>query len=192
VKSISIDVESYSSADLARSGVFRYAESPDFEILLFGYSVDGGDVNVIDLANGEEIPADIIAALTDENVEKWAHNSTFERICLSRYIRDNIVGDAPWASRGAYYNTEIGTPKGLHPYINPRSWRCSMVWSAYMGLPLSLEGVGAVLKLEERKLRGGKELIRYFCQPCKPTKANGSRTRNLPSHAPEKWEAFKA
>ena len=168
MKSLSIDIETYSSVNLAKSGVYRYVEAPDFEILLFGYSVDGSAVQVIDLACGEKIPTDILGALTDESVTKWAFNAGFERVCLSRYI---------------------GLPTG--EYIAPASWHCSMVWAATMGLPLSLEGVGAVLGLEKQKLTEGKELIKYFCQPCAPTKANGERTRNLPAHAPEKWSAFK-
>ena len=183
MKSLLMDVETYSSVNLASSGVFRYAEAPDFEILLFGYSVDGGKATVIDLANGEKIPTDIIVALTDENVEKWSFNAHFERICMSRWLRDNVDG----AFTG--YSIPQDT---VSEYLNPRSWRCSMIWSAYMGLPLSLEGVGAVLKLEEQKLSEGKDLIRYFCQPCKPTKTNDGRTRNYPSDAPEKWAAFKA
>lgn len=168
MKSLSIDIETFSSVSLAKSGVYRYVEAPDFEILLFGYSVDGGAVQVIDLACGEKIPADIITALTNEAVTKWAFNASFERICLSRFI---------------------GLPTG--EYIDPVSWHCSMVWAATMGLPLSLEGVGAVLKLDKQKLTEGKDLIKYFCQPCTPTKANGDRTRNYPYHAPDKWSAFK-
>lgn len=168
MKTLSIDIETYSSADLAKSGVFRYCESQDFEILLFGYSVDGSEVNVVDIACGETIPPEIIAALTDDSVTKWAFNAQFERICLSKWL---------------------GFPTGQ--YIDPQSWRCSMVWSAYMGLPLSLEGAGAVLGLEKQKLTEGKDLIRFFCKPCSPTAANGGRTRNQPEHAPEKWEAFK-
>lgn len=168
MKLLSIDIETYSSVNLTKSGVYRYVEAPDFEILLFGYSVDGGAVQVIDLAGGEKFPADILGALTDESVTKWAFNAGFERVCLSRYI---------------------GLPTGK--YIAPASWHCSMVWAATMGLPLSLEGVGAVLGLEKQKLTEGKELIKYFCQPCAPTKSNGERTRNYPYHAPEKWSAFK-
>ena len=168
IKNLSIDIESFSSVSLAKSGVYRYVEAPDFEILLFGYSVDGGAVQVIDLTCDDKIPADIIAALTDEAVTKWAFNASFERICLSRFI---------------------GLPTG--EYIDPASWHCSMVWAATMGLPLSLEGVGAVLKLDKQKLTEGKDLIKYFCQPCAPTKANGERTRNYPYHAPDKWSAFK-
>lgn len=169
MKTLSIDIETYSSVDLAKCGVYRYTQSPDFEILLFGYSIDGGDVNVIDLASGEKIPPDVIAALTDENIIKWAFNAQFERVCLSRHL---------------------GLPVG--EYLKSNSWRCSMIWSAYMGLPLSLEGVGAVLKFDAQKLKEGKELIKYFCFPCSPTKVNGGRTRNLPNHAADKWMAFKA
>ena len=168
MKSLSIDIETYSSVNLAKAGVYRYVEAPDFEVLLFSYSVNGGAVQVVDLACGEKIPTDILGALTDESVTKWAFNAGFERVCLSRYI---------------------GLPTG--EYIAPSSWRCSMVWAATMGLPLSLEGVGAVLGLEKQKLTEGKELIKFFCQPCAPTKANRQRTRNYPYHAPEKWSAFK-
>lgn len=168
MKSLSIDIETFSSVNLAKSGVYRYVEALDFEILLFGYSVDGGAAQVVDLACGEKIPADIITALTDEAVTKWAFNASFERVCLSRFI---------------------GLPTG--EYIDPVSWHCSMVWAATMGLPLSLEGVGAVLKLDKQKLTEGKDLIKYFCQPCTPTKANGDRTRNYAHHAPDKWSAFK-
>ncbi len=168
MKTISIDIETFSSEDLSKCGVYKYCESPDFEILLFGYSIDGGEVKVIDLAAGEKIPEEVILSLTDDSVLKFAFNAGFERICLSKFI---------------------GLPTG--EYLNPKSWRCTMVWSAYMGLPLSLQGVGAVLKLEKQKLTEGKELVRYFCVPCAPTKANGGRTRNLPTDAWEKWEQFK-
>ena len=168
MKSLSIDIETFSSVNLAKSGVYRYVEAPDFEVLLFGYSADGGEVQVVDLACGETIPADILGALTDEAVTKWAFNASFERVCLSRYI---------------------GLPTG--EYLDPASWRCSMVWAATMGLPLSLEGVGSVLKLDKQKLTEGKDLIKFFCQPCTPTKVNGQRTRNYPYHAPDKWSAFK-
>lgn len=168
MKTLSIDIETYSDQNLAKCGVYRYVESPAFEILLFSYSVDGAPVQIIDLACGETIPADVVAALTDDTVIKWAFNAAFERICLSRHL---------------------GYPTG--DYLDPESWRCSMVWAATMGLPLSLEGVGAVLGLEKQKLTEGKELIKYFCQPCSPTKTNGQRTRNLPAHAPDKWLAFK-
>ena len=168
MKTLSIDIETYSDQNLAKCGVYRYVESPVFEILLFSYSIDGSPVQIVDLACGETIPADVVAALTDDSVIKWAFNATFERICLSRYLGYS-TGD----------------------YLEPESWRCSMIWAATMGLPLSLEGVGAVLGLEKQKLTEGKELIKYFCQPCAPTKTNGQRTRNLPAHAPEKWLAFK-
>ncbi len=162
---ILMDIESFSSVDLTKAGVYRYAESPDFTVLLFAYSVDGGEVQVVDLACGEEIPADIVEALSDDSVIKWSYNNNFERVSLSNYF---------------------GT------WFEPGSWRCTMVWAAYLGLPRSLEDVGAVLGLEKQKLSEGKELIRYFCVPCKPTKANGGRTRNLPEHDREKWERFKA
>ena len=168
MKTISIDIETYSDQPLPKTGVYRYVESPLFEILLFSYSVDGGPVKVVDLACGESIPQDILAALEDESVIKWAFNASFERICLSRYL---------------------GYPTGN--YIDPCSWRCSMIWAATMGLPLSLEGVGTVLGLEKQKLTEGKDLIKYFCQPCAPTKTNGQRIRNLPAHAPDKWLNFK-
>lgn len=168
MQTLSIDLETYSDQPLAKTGVYRYVESSDFEILLFAYSVDGGSVQQIDLACGEKIPSEILCALEDDKVTKWAFNANFERICLSRFL---------------------GYPTG--DYLEPDSWKCSMVWAAYMGLPLSLEGVGAVLGLEKQKLTEGKDLIKYFCQPCAPTKSNGQRTRNLPEHAPDKWLAFK-
>lgn len=169
MKTLSIDIETYSSVNLQKSGVYKYASSNDFEILLFGYSVDGGDVQVVDLALGEIIPQEILNALKDDEVIKWAFNASFERICLSAFL---------------------GMPVG--EYLSPESWRCSMIWSATLGLPLSLEGVGAVLGLEKQKLTEGKNLIKYFCVPCNPTKANGGRTRNLPIHDMEKWNNFKA
>lgn len=169
MKSISWDLETYSSVDLTKCGVYRYCESKDFEILLAAYSIDGGAVQVTDLACGEKLPQEILDALEDETVEKWSFNSQFERICLSRLL---------------------GYPAG--DYLAPASWRCSMVWASTLGLPRSLESVGAVLGLEKQKLTEGKDLIRYFCVPCRPTKANGGRTRNLPEHDPEKWERFKA
>ena len=168
MQTLSIDIETYSDVPLQKSGVYRYVESPNFEILLFAYSIDSGPVQVIDLACGEKLPAEVLSALEDETVIKWAFNAAFERICLSRYL---------------------GYPSG--EYLDPESWRCSMIWAATMGLPLSLEGVGAVLGLEKQKLTEGKDLIKFFCQPCAPTKANGQRTRNHPFHAPEKWSAFK-
>lgn len=175
MKNISIDIETFSSVDLGKCGVYKYAESPDFEILLFGYSVDGSPVQVVDLASGERIPDEILAALMDPDIQKWAFNAQFERICLSRYLSD------------------LGVVTGTgNMYLNPDSWFCSMVWSATLGLPLSLEGAGAVLGLEKQKLTEGKALIRYFCIPCSPTKTNGGRTRNYPADDPEKWKKFKA
>lgn len=169
MKTLSIDLETYSSADISKTGVYRYSESPDFEILLFGYSIDGAPVQLVDLTCGERIPDEVKDALSDPSVIKWAFNASFERICLSRWI---------------------GLPFGT--YLEPDQWRCSMIWSAYLGLPLSLAGVGAVLKLDKQKLDTGKDLIRYFCKPCRPTKKNGGRTRNLPRHDPGKWEQFKS
>lgn len=169
MRTLSLDLETFSDVDLSKCGVYKYASSPAFEILLFGFSVDGGDIQVVDLACGGEIPADILKALEDESVMKWAYNAQFERICLSRFL---------------------GFPVGS--YLDPSSWHCSMVWAATLGLPMSLENVGAVLGLEKQKLTEGKDLIRYFCVPCKPTKANGGRTRNLPEHDWEKWVRFKA
>ena len=187
MKTLSIDIETYSGYDLSKCGVYKYAESPDFEILLFGCSIDDGEVQVIDLAAGEHLPPEILNALTDNNVQKWAFNANFERVCLSRYISDMDISLDPFADN--HHSAEI---LGKAKYLNPASWRCAMVWSAYMGLPLSLEGAGAVLGLEKQKLTEGKDLIRYFCSPCKPTATNGQRTRNLPEHASDKWESFKA
>ena len=165
MRTLSIDIESYSDVDLSKCGVYKYALSPAFEILLFSYAVDGGGVRVVDLACGEQIPDEIISALSDTSVTKWAFNAMFERVCLS-----NFLGE----------------------WLEPEGWHCTMVWSATLGLPLSLESAGAALGLEKQKLTEGKDLIRYFCVPCKPTKANGGRTRNRPEHDPEKWERFKA
>lgn len=184
MQTLSIDIETYSDVNLAKCGVYKYAESPAFEILLFGYSADGSDVQVIDLAQGEHLPQEIIDALTDDVVIKWAFNANFERICLSRYLSDLGVSLDPFHDHHPL-STECAR------FLNPESWRCSMVWAATMGLPLSLEGVGAVLDLEKQKLTEGKELIKYFSVPCAPTKANGGRTRNHPFHAPDKWETFK-
>jgi len=186
MKNLSIDIETYSGYDLSKCGVYKYAESPDFEILLFGYSVDGGEIQVVDLTSGETLPPEILGALTDDNVQKWAFNANFERVCLSRYLSDMGISLDPFAN-----NHHSAAVLGNAKYLNPASWRCAMVWSAYTGLPLSLEGAGAVLGLEKQKLTEGKELIRYFCSPCKPTTANGQRTRNLPEHEPGKWESFK-
>lgn len=164
MKRLSIDLETYSSFDLGKSGVYKYAESEDFEILLFAYSIDDGEVKVIDLASGEIIPEEILSALRDETIEKWAFNANFERVCLSRFLGKRL---------------------------KPQGWYCTMIWSAYLGLPLSLEKVGEVLKLDKQKMNEGKALIRYFSIPCKPTKTNGMRTRNLPHHDLEKWSTFK-
>ena len=164
MKRLSIDLETYSSVDLGKSGVYKYAESEDFEILLFAYSIDDGGVKVIDLANGEIIPEKILSALSDESIEKWAFNANFERVCLSKFLGERL---------------------------KPQGWYCTMIWSAYLGLPLSLEKVGEVLKLDKQKMNEGKTLIRYFSIPCKPTKTNGMRTRNLPHHDLEKWSTFK-
>lgn len=181
IKTISIDIETFSDVDLQKSGVYKYVQSSVFEILLFGYSINGSDVIVIDLAQGETIPVDIIMALTDETIIKWAFNAQFERICLSAYLKKYYP---------QYFYSYSIAEDTVGDYLDPRSWRCSMIWSAYMGLPLSLAGVGAVLGLEEQKLKEGKDLIRYFCVPCKPTKTNGGRVRNLPHHDMAKWHTF--
>ena len=185
MKTISIDIETYSDVNLAKCGVYKYTESPAFEILLFGYAVDGGKVQVIDLAQGETISEEILDALTDDTVTKWAFNANFERVCLSRYLTDLGRSLDPFHDRHPL-------SQNCARFLNPAGWKCSMVWSAYMGLPLSLEGVGAVLKLDNQKLKEGRELIRYFCVPCKETKTNGGRTRNLPRHALDKWALFKS
>ena len=168
MKTINIDIETFSSINISKSGVYKYVESEDFEVLLFAYSIDGGKTEIVDIVNGEELSEEIIQALLDDNVIKWAFNAQFERICLSRFLK---------------------LTKGT--YLNPKSWRCTMIWSAYMGLPFSLEGVGKVLGLEKQKLIEGKDLIKYFCVPCTPTKSNGFRNRNFPYHDKIKWEAFK-
>lgn len=185
MKSLSLDLETYSDVNLAKCGVYKYAESPAFEILLFGYAVDGGPVQVVDLAQGESIPEEILDVLTDETVTKWAFNANFERVCLSRLLTDLGRSLDP-------FHDQHPLSKKCARFLNPAGWKCSMVWSAYLGLPLSLEGVGAVLNLDNQKMKEGRELIRYFCVPCKETKANGGRTRNLPQHAPEKWNLFKS
>ena len=167
MKNLSIDIETFSSQNLTKCGVYRYAEAPDFEVLLFGYSADGAPVEVVDLTAGEMLPAYVRSALTDPAVTKWAFNAQFERVCLSRYL---------------------GYPTGQ--YLDPSSWHCTMVWAATLGLPLSLEGVGAVLGLEKQKLKEGKDLIRYFCTPAKAR--DGSLIRHYPTDAPEKWLLFKA
>ena len=185
MKTISIDIETYSDVNLAKCGVYKYAESPDFEILLFGYAVDGREVKVVDLAQGETIPEEILEALTDDSITKWAFNANFERVCLSRYLTDLGRSLDP-------FHDHHPLSQDCARFLNPAGWKCSMVWSAYMGLPLSLEGVGAVLNLDNQKMKEGRDLIRYFCVPCKETKTNGGRTRNLPRHAPDKWNIFKS
>lgn len=183
MKNLSIDLETYSSVNLAKSGVYRYVEDEDFDILLFGYSADHTPVQVIDLANGEELPEDILYALTDDSITKWAFNAQFERVCLSCWLRKY---------KPQYFHSRDTEEAALAKYLSPGAWRCSRIWAAYLGLPLSLDGVSTVLKLQDRKLKEGKDLIRYFCTPGKPTKANGGRIRNFPRHAPEKWELFKS
>lgn len=183
MKNILLDIETYSSADLRKTGVYRYVEAEDFEILLLSYSVDGGGVQTIDLAQGGAVPEEMITAFLSDDVIKWAFNAQFERICISEWLKRNG------------YDLDTQVPVGQEPmsrcYLNPESWRCDMVWSAYLGLPLSLEQAGAVLGLEKQKITEGRDLIRYFSIPCKPTVSNHQRIRNLPQHDPEKWERFK-
>ena len=184
MKYLSLDIETFSSENLAKTGVYRYVEAPDFDILLLSYAIDGGKVQTIDLAQGESMPIDLISAILSDEVIKWAFNAQFERICISEWLK----------RKGYHFKWPLpfgDDPKSLN-YLNPKSWRCSMVWSAYLGLPLSLEQVGSVLGLEKQKLKEGKDLIRYFSLPCNPTKTNGGRTRNLPKHDPEKWQLYKA
>ncbi len=183
IKEMSIDLETYSDRDIQKCGAYKYAESGQFEILLFGISINGGPVTVYDLACGDTIPEEILNAVTDSSVIKWAFNASFERICLSVWLRRHYP---------EYFNRYSISEDPAGNYLDPSSWKCSMVWSACLGLPLSLAGAGAVLGLQEQKLKEGKELIRFFCTPCKPTKANGGRTRNLPQHDSEKWIRFKA
>ena len=182
IKTLSIDLETRSGADISKAGLYRYAEDPDFDVLLFGVSVNHGPVEVYDLANNDTIPEEILAALSDNNVTKFAYNASFERICLSEWLKRYHP------EHFKSYGTE-GDP--VQEYLDPAGWKCTLIWAAYNGLPLGLDRVGAVLGFEEQKLKEGKELIKYFCCPCKPTKANGGRTWNLPFHAPEKWELFK-
>ena len=183
INNLSLDLETFSDVDLNKCGVYKYARSSAFEILLFGVSVNGGEVQVYDLAQGESVPMEIIKALTDNSVLKWAFNASFERVCLSVWLQRYYPQD--FESYSIHEDT-------VGDYLDPSAWRCSMVWSAYMGLPLSLAGAGAVLDLSEQKLKEGKDLIRYFCVPCKPTQTNSGRTRNLPEHDAQKWETFKA
>lgn len=178
MKALSIDLETYSSVDLGKSSVYRYVESPDFDILLFGYCVDGCPVQVVDLAQGEEIPPEIIDALSDERVHKWAFNANFERVCLSEWLRRNSH---------PLHNEHYSTPDDpCMGYLDPVGWHCTMVWSAYLGLPLSLKDAGAALGLDKQKLTEGKDLIKYFCVPGKDGQ------RHLPADAPDKWSIFKA
>ena len=181
IQTLSLDLETFSDVDLQKCGVYKYAQSPNFEILLFGVSVNGGAVVVYDLVQGDIVPIDIIKALTDDAVIKWAFNAAFERICLSVWLQRNYP---------AYFCSYSIDEDTVGDYLAPSAWKCSMIWAAYMGLPLSLAGAGTVLGLEEQKLKEGKDLIRYFCVPCKPTKVNGGRTRNLPEHDMEKWNTF--
>lgn len=181
IKTISIDIETFSDVDLQKCGVYKYVQSPVFEVLLFGYSVNGAAVQVVDFAQGESISDEILKALTDDTVLKWAFNAQFERVCLSAYLKKHYP---------QYFSSYSIPEDRVGDYLDPSSWRCSCVWSAYMGLPLSLAGAGAVLGLEEQKLKEGKDLIRYFCMPCKPTKVNGGRVRNFPQHDIEKWKLF--
>ncbi len=183
IEYLSIDLETKSGTDLSKSGVYRYVEDDDFEILLFGYSINGGEVSVVDMACGEQIPEDVLRAVADENVVKWAFNAAFERICLSTWLRKH---------RPDLFTSYSIPEDSVGNYLNPVSWRCSMIWAAYIGLPLSLEGVGAVLKLQDQKMSEGKALIKFFSVPCKATKTNGGRTWNRPEHALDKWATFKA
>lgn len=182
IKTLALDLETFSDVDLKKSGVYPYAESSSFEILLLGYSINGGEVHVVDIACGETVPDEVLAALTDDSVEKWAYNAQFERICLSNWLRRHY----PQHFRS--YSIPEDT---VGNYLNPSSWKCSRIWGAYMGLPLSLKGIGAILKLGEQKMEEGADLIKYFCKPCRPTKKNGGRTRNLPHHDLAKWALFK-
>ena len=182
IKSLSLDLETKSSVDITKCGAYKYAESPDFGILLFGVSVNSGPVTVYDLACGDSVPEEIIAALSDDTITKWAYNAAFERVCLSVWLRRNYP---------RYFRGYSVPEDPASAYLDPASWKCTMIWAAYNGLPLSLEKVGAALGFEEQKMKEGKDLIRFFCTPCKPTKSNGGRTWNLPEHAPDKWELFK-
>ena len=183
IEYMSLDLETKSGTDLSKSGVYRYTEDPEFEILLLGYSVNGGEVSVVDVACGEQIPEEVLRAIVDEGVIKWAFNAAFERVCLSAWLRKH---------RPDLFVSYSIPEDSVGNYLNPVSWRCSMIWAAYIGLPLSLEGVGAVLKLQDQKMSEGKTLIKYFSVPCKPTKVNGGRTWNHPEHEPGKWSLFKA
>lgn len=178
IEFMSLDLETRSSIDITKAGVYKYAESPDFDILLFGVSVNGGPVAVYDLASGDKVPEELIKALSDDTVTKWAYNASFERVTLSVWLRRNYP---------QYFSTYSIEGDPVQKYLDPAAWKCSLVWAAYNGLPLSLDKVGAVLGFEEQKLKEGKELIRYFCMPSR----TAGREWNLPEHAPEKWELFK-
>ena len=178
MKDLVLDIETFSSVDLAKCGVYKYAASEDFEILLFAYSGDYGPVQVVDLASGESIPCEILDALQNPNIIKHAFNAAFERVCLSF-----------WLAQRKILSTD---QNGIPAFLGAAGWHCDMVWCAYLSLPLSLEKAGAVLKVEQQKMKEGKDLIKYFCIPCKPTKTNGGRGRNLPGDDPEKWQLFKA
>lgn len=182
IQEMSIDLETYSDVDIKKGGVYKYAEADNFEILLFAVSINNAPVVVYDLACGAVLPEEIIDALVDDTVIKWAFNAAFERVCLSYWLKKH------YPDKFKNYSIPDDT---VGNYLNPKSWRCTMIWCAYMGLPLSLEGASSVLGLKEQKIKEGKDLIRYFCVPCKPTKTNGGRTRNLPHHAPDKWSTFK-
>ena len=182
IKSLSLDLETKSSVDISKCGVYKYAESPDFEILLFGVSVNHGPITVYDLACGDTVPDEIICALSNDSVIKTTYNAAFERICLSVWLRKYYP---------QHFKTYSIPGDPVRNYLDPSSWRCTLVWAAYNGLPLGLEKVGAVLGFEAQKLKEGKDLIKYFCCPCKPTKKNGGRTWNLPHHDPDKWALFK-
>lgn len=182
IRKLSIDLETFGAKDLKKCGVYRYAEDPTFELLLFGVSVNDGPVRVYVIVLGDEPPDEILEALTDNTVEKWAYNASFERVCLSVWLRRHHSG----------FFKGYGSPgDSVKGYLDPTGWKCSRVWGAYNGLPMSLDAIGSVLGFEQQKLKEGKDLVRYFCSPCKPTKANGGRTRNLPADAPDKWELFK-
>ena len=182
IRTLSLDLETKCSVDIGKCGVYKYAEAPDFEILLFGVSINHGPITVYDLACGDTVPEEIIAALSDDRVTKWAYNASFERVCLSVWMRRYYP---------QHFRTYSIPGDPVQKYLDPSSWKCTLVWAAYNGLPLGLDKVGAVLGFEEQKLKEGKELIKYFCCPCRPTKKNGGRTWNLPHHAPEKWALFK-
>ena len=178
MKTLSLDLETYSSVDLGKSSVYRYVESPDFDILLLGFSADGSPVQVVDLAQGEQIPTEVIDALTDDTVCKWAFNASFERICLSEWLRRH-----GYPLRNDYYSVPDDPCMG---YLDPAGWHCTMIWAAYLGLPLSLKDAGSALGLDKQKLTEGKDLIKYFCVPGKDGQ------RHFPSDAPDKWATFKA